>query len=99
MEHIDPRKAERDEIALKAKIKQDQDDADLKWLMSHKEGRRIVWGIFERSGIMRPVFNTNSMQMAFNDGMRNEGVKLFADVNRVCIDSYILMAKENKQNG
>ncbi len=94
----DPHQDVREAKALQAKIRRGQEDADLMWLLGHKEGRRIVWGMLGRSGIMRPVFNTNSMQMAFNDGVRNEGIKLFADISRVCPESYIQMMKENKQD-
>ncbi len=71
------------------------EDGDTEWLMSSKRGRRIVWRMLERAGVFRLSFSTNSMQMAFNDGAKNEGLRLLAQIHAVCPDQYVQMLKES----
>jgi hypothetical protein len=74
-----------------------QEAADLDWLMSSRRGRRIVWGLLARSGVFRLSFNTNSMTMAFNEGVKNEGLRLMGLLHTVCPEQYVQMTKESKQ--
>jgi len=84
----------RSEAKLKAENDQRTDVADLRWLMGQKRGRRMVWRRLERAGVFRTSFNTNSMTMAFNEGRRNEGVALLAEIHTHCPDLYSVMTKE-----
>ncbi|MDZ7918508.1 endopeptidase [Rhodoferax sp.] len=68
--------------------------ADIAWLMSSKRGRRIVWRQLARAGVFRISFNTNSMTMAFNEGARNEGVRMLPMLPP---DLYVEMIKESKE--
>lgn len=67
---------------------------DIKWLMGSPKGRRICRRLLERAGVTRSSFNTNSMTMAFNEGVRNEGLRLLSTINQVCPDLYLLLLKE-----
>ncbi|WP_334157915.1 Bbp19 family protein [Oryzomicrobium sp.] len=69
---------------------------DLKWLMNNKRGRRFVARLLERAGVWRLSFNTNALTMAFNEGTRNEGLRLLAQVTAHCPDRYTEMLKESK---
>ena len=71
---------------------------DLKWVMSNKRGRRFVAGLLERAGVFRTSFNTNALQMAFNEGNRNEGLRLIALLTAECPDRYAEMLKESAEN-
>ena len=42
----------------KANIQRLQQVEDLKWLMGHAQGRRIVTRLFEKTGIRRTPFHT-----------------------------------------
>ena len=84
-------KAEND---LRSKLAKDTEEADLKWLMGSKRGRRIVWRLLDRAGVFRLSFNTNSMTMAFNEGNRNEGLRILAQVHALCPELYPVMVKE-----
>ena len=66
---------------LRNKLAKDTEEADLKWLMGSKRGRRIVWRFLDRAGVFRLSFNTNSMTMAFNEGNRNEGLRILAQIH------------------
>lgn len=70
---------------------------DLKWLMSNKRGRRFVHRSLERAGVWRISFNTNALTMAFNEGMRNEGLRLLSQVTEHCPKRYTEMLKESKE--
>lgn len=92
----DLRKQERDKADSDARkrLAQADDDADFKWLMSSKRGRRIVWRLLEQAGVFRISFNQNSMAMAFAEGNRNYGNKVFAQVQTLCPELYPAMVKE-----
>ena len=70
---------------------------DLKWLMSNKRGRRFVFRALERAGVWRLSFNTNALSMAFNEGQRNEGLRLMANITAHCPDRYTEMLEESKK--
>lgn len=71
---------------------------DLKWLMSSRRGRRIVWSLLERAGVWRLSFSTNAMQTAFNEGRRNEGLALTAAIHELCPERYVEMLQEQKKH-
>lgn len=88
--------AQRDERArLAAKTEAD----DLVWLLSSKRGRRMVWRQLDRAGVFRLSFNTNSMQMAFNEGARNDGLRLLAQIHAVRPEAYTEMLRESLDDG
>lgn len=88
--------ADREERERRVKFAALQETEDLKWLMSSKRGRRIVWRLLERAGVYRSSFNTNAMTMAFNEGVRNEGLRLVAQCAQHCPGSYAEMLAERK---
>lgn len=99
MDKYDPTDIRRQERAkadtdLRNKLAKDTEEADFKWLMSSKRGRRIVWRMLDRAGVFRLSFNTNSMMMAFNEGNRNEGLRVLAQIHALCPELYPVMVKE-----
>ena len=84
----------RQELKGRERESEREERDDTKWLMSTRRGRRIVWRQLERAGVFRISFNTNAMQMAFNEGTRNEGLKLLVTVQAACPDQYTLMLQE-----
>ncbi len=82
------------EKELAAKQTKDSEEADFKWLMGSKRGRRIVWRQLDRAGVFRLSFNTNAMAMAFAEGNRNEGLRIIAQIHTLCPELYTLMVKE-----
>lgn len=77
-----------------ARIARQQQVDDLKWLMAHPQGRRIVARIFEKTGIRRTPFNTSGSVMSFNAGAQNIGLWIEAEVLEVAFDGYTKMLKE-----
>ena len=79
------------------KLAKDTEESDLKWLVTTKRGRRIVWRLLEQGGVFRLSFNSNALQMAFNEGNRNSGNKLLALVNVVSPEMFPVMLREAKE--
>jgi hypothetical protein len=92
---IDAQNTAEEDKEDRIRIQKENEEADLKWLMSSRRGRRIVWRLLDQSGVFHPVFNTNAMQMAFNEGNRNYGLKTLAMVQTYCSDLYSIMQREN----
>jgi hypothetical protein len=53
--------------------------------------------LLERAGVWRLSFNTNALTMAFHEGMRNEGLRLLAQIAAHCPDRYTEMLKESRE--
>ena len=87
-------RARRDEIRRERNARLTE-LADIKRLMDTRWGRRLMWRLLSTTGVYRTVFSTNSMQMAFNEGTRQVGLVLLADVTEVATDAHTLMTKEN----
>lgn len=75
------------------------EEEDIKWLMSNKRGRRIVSRVVDSPGIWKSVFNTNALQMAFNEGRQAEGKSLMQKLMTYCPELYIVMVKEQEKHG
>lgn len=82
------------ETATRRKLSKDTEESDIKWLMSSKRGRRIVWRQLDAAGVFRTSFSTNAMSMAFAEGNRNYGLKLLGIVHTVCPELYPVMVRE-----
>jgi len=94
---LDTRGIERTEAdkKLREKLVRENEEADLKWLMSNKRGRRIIWRLLDQAGVFRLSFNTNSMAMAFAEGNRNFGNRTLSLIHSHCPELYPQMVKEN----
>ena len=80
---------------MRDRLARENEEADLKWLMGSKRGRRILWRLLDHSGVFRLSFNTNAMAMAFAEGNRNFGNRLLAMIHALCPELYPTMVKEN----
>ena len=94
---LDTRSQERakSDKDTKSKLVSDTEDADLKWLMGSKRGRRIIWRLLDQAGVFRLSFNTNAMQMAFAEGNRNFGNRTLSLLQQHAPELYLTMVKEN----
>lgn len=88
----------RSDQQLRDKLAQETEAADVKWLMSSKRGRRVVWRLLDQSGVFRLSFNTNAMQMAFAEGNRNFGNRVLALIHTLCPELYPTLVKENSHD-
>lgn len=93
---FDTQDLERSKAQAQQRSQHDRDTeaGDVKWLMSSKRGRRVIWRHLDRAGVFRLSFNTNAMQMAFAEGNRNEGLRLLTQVHTLCPELYPVMVRE-----
>lgn len=89
--------AAREDADERAKLQARIEIEDLRWVMSNKRGRRHIHRQLERAGVWRLSFHTNALQMAFNEGTRNEGLALLALLVKHCSDLYAQMLKEHSE--
>lgn len=77
-------------------VKQEQEKADLKYLMSLPQGRRFIWRLLEEAGVFRTSFSTDALEMAFREGCRNQGLKMMTATIEHCPGEYHKMTREQK---
>jgi hypothetical protein len=93
---FDPRSQERTkaEAEVRAKLARESEEADIRWLMGNRRGRRILWRLLDQSGAFRLSFSTNAMQMAFAEGNRNFGNRVLALIHANAPELYPVMVRE-----
>jgi len=74
--------------------RRDREIEDLRSLIKKPEGRRVIWKILETCGVFKASFSLNSMQTAFNEGKRDIGLALLADLNEADTHIFAQMQSE-----
>ena len=71
---------------------------DFIWLMSNAGGRRLVFRLLERAGVMRTVFDPAAkdvaITMAYAEGRKSIGYRVLDLISRHCPEQYARMMKE-----
>lgn len=80
----------------KQKLLEERQRDDLIHVMSSQQGRRVIWKLLDAAGVFRVSWTGDNNATNFNEGRRNEGLRLFNDVMAFCPDLYMDMAKEAK---
>ena len=86
----------KDNKKFTEKLDRQNEESDIKWLMSSKRGRRFVWRLLEQAGVFQSSFNTNAMTMSFSEGNRNYGLQLLNLVHTLCPELYPTMINEQQ---
>ena len=92
MDASDPKSVRKAQKAAKTAERLRQDV--IRNLMSTIAGRAFVYDLLEGCHVFVTSFSLNALQMAHNEGERTVGLRLLADIMRVCPDKYVLMARE-----
>lgn len=71
----------------------EQEVEDLKWLLSDKRGRRIVWRLLAFTGVFRSPWRGTS-ETDFLCGMMHVGQQYLADINQHAPERYNQMVTE-----
>lgn len=66
---------------------------DLKTIMSSKHGRRYINRQIETCGVYQ-ANTTIGPEAAWNEGMRNYGLRLVGQIKEHCFESFLLMQQE-----
>jgi hypothetical protein len=73
-----------------------QELVDFAQIMSTHVGRRFMWRMLEITGFQKTSFTGNSTTF-FNEGQRNIGLQLWADMNAACPEQYVPMIAEARE--
>ena len=65
-------------------------------VMATAEGRRWIWWLLERCGVFRTSF-TGDNATFFNEGTRNVGLMVIADINALCPEHFATMMTEARE--
>lgn len=88
---------EQVKAARESEKRQAEDERnDTLWVLSQPAGRRFVWRYLGHCGVFKTSFTGNSTTF-YNEGMRNIGLRLLADVEAASLDNYLVMRKENTE--
>lgn len=69
---------------------------DLRWLLAHPQGRRLVTRLLDEAGVFRSSFNHSGSLMAFSEGKRHIGLFLTGELMEASADGYLKVLKEFK---
>lgn len=69
----------------------------LKQILEQPDSRTYLWDLLEFCGVARTSFTGNSTTF-FNEGQRNVGLRIQADLTAHFPDKYLTMMKEAKGN-
>jgi hypothetical protein len=73
-----------------------QKKAAFRRFMSDPEGRMFMWDLLTLCGIFHSSFSVDAVRTAFNEGRRDIGLRLLADINQLSPELYIRMVGENQ---
>ena len=90
------RDAEADEAVVRERRRKELED--LRWLLGHPQGRRIVGRALDEAGVFRSSFNHSGSVMAFSEGRRHMGLWLTSELMEASADGYMKVLKEFKAN-
>lgn len=87
--------AAREEAAKKASLARNVAIGDMRWVMSNKRGRRFMRELLEQAGVFRLSFTPDPHVTSFNEGQRNLGLSVLAQLTENAPESYALMLSEH----
>ncbi len=70
-------------------------EADVRWLMGHRQGRRIVFKMMDEAKVFHTIFNANALLMAHSAGVKDLAFRFLDVINRRCPDLYTKMMQEH----
>ena len=73
--------------------------SDLRKLLKLPEFRRFVWDSLSETGLFRASFTSDAMTTAFNEGKRDNGLKLLAELNETDVSVFAQIQKEFVDEG
>lgn len=79
-----------------ANIARRRHQADVAWVLASIEGRRFYWDLMIKCGVFRSSFTGNNSTF-FNEGERNIGLIMLADMNEADPQAYLKCLTETKK--
>ncbi len=72
----------------------EQNDEELRAVLSQPVGRAVIWRILQDCGIYQSSLSSEALQMAAREGRRNLGLWLMGEVHSADAQAYALMQGE-----
>lgn len=72
-------------------------ESDIRWLMGHKRGRRVVAKLLKDAKVEINAFSPNALQMSFNTGHQRIGTDLQLVAKRVALNEFHTMELESTE--
>ena len=69
---------------------------ELMALLGNGAFRKFLWRYLASCGVFRSSFSSNALVMARDEGERNVGLKILAEINEVHPESYLVMQEESR---
>jgi hypothetical protein len=91
----DAKQVERAEREERRRNRQARED--IREVMGLACGRRVIRRLLEHAGIYRLSYAGETNATMFNEGQRNVGLEMLANLNRYCPDLYVLMMQETHE--
>ena len=91
------RERQKAETAKSERVVQEQEVADLRWLMDSVQGRRTIARLLSKSGVGKASFHTNALEMARAEGRKQFGIWCVEMLRQHCFESFQLMERECKE--
>lgn len=79
------------EAQAKKNLRDREEVTDLKFVLSHPQGQRLLWRILGKCGIFTASQHFDPHVVYFNEGKRNLGLEILADINRADQNAIIQM--------
>lgn len=79
---------------LQSKVQRDQAHADTEFVMSDARGRRLLAALLVEARIFQTSMASDALTIAFNEGKREQGLRLLARLTAHTPELYLLMEKE-----
>jgi hypothetical protein len=92
-----PDAGDRTEVKEKGRASKRRDEAGyrvLRQIMGSNEGRAWMYALLEQCHLTKTSFSRNALDMAFEEGERNIGLRIMGDLMKACPERYIEMQKE-----
>ena len=93
---LDKQELREDYRRAASRLLSETEDSDFVWLMSGPRGRRMVRRLLDRAGVYRTSFHPNAMEMSKQEGSKQMGYWLLAQIDRLCSAEYVQMMQEGK---
>lgn len=91
------RTADREKQSERDKLKRENELADVLFVMNDPAGRRYIHRLLSNAGLFRLSYEKGDpYQTAFNEGARNNGLRMTADIMEIAAAQYAQMIEENK---
>lgn len=80
----------------KEKTRRQRELNDLAFICDDPRGRRFLWRLLSECAVFKAVFNPNNSIMSHNEGRRQVGLDVLADIMAVDETLFHTMAHENR---